>query len=81
MTLIKTSMGGYVWVYGPENLDQKFCRDISEAVKFGRSCLDIPHVELIHGIKDGQQNNNPVMEFGDINGLFLFSRGGKNEVG
>lgn len=81
MKLIKTSWrtseyDGYVWVYGPETSDQKFCRGIFEAINFGRNCLNIPHTELSHALADCQKESNDVMEFGDINGFFLFSRKG-----
>lgn len=77
MKLIKTSWtNGWVWVYGPEESDQKFCRGVNDAVSFGRVGLNIPHTEIICGIMDCVKNENDVVEFGDINGLFLFSRKG-----
>jgi len=79
MKLIKTNWPHeYVWVYGPENQFQKFCGGILEAMQFGKTNLKISNEELIYGVSDCIQNNNDVIEFGDFNGIFLFSRKGRS---
>lgn len=74
MKLIKTRLGDYAWLYGPGEINQKFCGGILEAIRFGENDLEIPRTELIYGICDATKNNNDVVEFGDIQGSFIFSR-------
>jgi len=78
MKLIKTRWPQeYVWLYGPGSSTQKFCRGILEAIQFGKAELNIPSEELIYGVADCVKNKNEVIEFGDFNGIFLFSRKGQ----
>jgi hypothetical protein len=48
-----------------------------EAIQFGKAELNIPSEELIYGVADCVKNKNEVIEFGDFNGIFLFSRKGQ----
>lgn len=77
MKLVKSSMGHYVWLYGPKENFQKFCGGVLEAMHFGNVSLEIPNDEIIHGVADMVSNNNDIAEFGEVRGLFLFSRKGE----
>lgn len=74
MKLVKSSMGHYVWLYGPEEVFQKFCGGLLNAMHYGISELEIPREEVIAGIAEATKQNHDILEFGDINGLFIFSR-------
>jgi hypothetical protein len=76
MKLIKANVGGYVWLYGPKETTQKFCGGILEAMSFGQFYLEIPNEELVWGVSDMVKNNNDIAEFGEVAGIFLFSRKG-----
>lgn len=80
MKLIKTSLNNYVWLYGPGEIYQKFFGGVLEAMHFGTTYLGIPNVEVIYGVADLVNNNNEVAEFGDVKGLFLFSRKGYEDA-
>lgn len=77
MKLIKTSRGDFAWVYGPGEVNQKVLGGIFAAIQFGKNELSIPSKELICGIAEASRKGHDVIEFGDVNGVFIFSRKGK----
>jgi len=80
MKLIKTSLGNYVWLYGPGEIYQKICGGVLDAMEFGKTYLEIPNDEMIYAVADLVNNNNEVAEFGEIKHLFLFSRKGYEDA-
>ena len=76
MKLVKSNMGHYVWLYGPGEISQKFCGGLLSAMHYGISHLEIPREEVIMGVAEATKQNHDIIEFGDINGLFIFSRKG-----
>ena len=76
MKLVRSSMGGLMWIYGPGGVFLKICGDVFDAQNFGTSVLNILPNEIAIGLEDASENKNDVMEFGEINGMFLFSRKG-----
>lgn len=77
MKLVKSSMGDMLWVYGPGGVFLKICGGVFDAQKFGVDILGISVEEINIGLDDAAEKNNDVLEFGDINGLFIYSRKGQ----
>lgn len=78
MKLIRTP-SGFVWLNGPNDSNIKFVGGILDALSFGQKELDVPLEELIAGLSEATKEKNEIIEFGDINKCFLYSRKARTE--
>ncbi len=69
--LIERHDGTYVWLTRYE--EELICRDMYEVFKIGRT-LKLERNEIEYGLFEMLNNEHNLAEFGDFNGMFMFTR-------